>query len=155
MRCPEALGHGAEKLGVGVFSHADHRLVSIGLHQIGRDGVPVSACVAISMLEQIEGSIARFTANGAYDSRPMYEVLAASSVANIKIVIPSMKTATVDARATRPWCHAMRPSKRSAQSVDVNGARNGMYRYIRIRGSPTSQAPRVPEKRGADCRQCP
>jgi hypothetical protein len=40
------------------------------------------------MLEQIEGSVARSTADGAYDSRPMYEALAASGVANIKIVVP-------------------------------------------------------------------
>ena len=42
MRSPEALAHGIEQLGVGVFSCADHRLVFIGLHQIHRDGVPVS-----------------------------------------------------------------------------------------------------------------
>jgi len=47
------------------------------------DRVADDACVAISMLEQIEGTIAWFTADGAYDTRPMYEALAASGVANI------------------------------------------------------------------------
>ena len=61
------------------------------------------ACVAISMLAPIEG-IARFTADGAYDSRPIYEALAAAGAADIRIVIPPMKTATVDARATGVWC---------------------------------------------------
>ncbi|MGE4651100.1 MAG: hypothetical protein AAEJ53_09455, partial [Myxococcota bacterium] len=51
-----------------------------------------AAYVALSILEQIEG-IARFTADGAFDSRPMYEALAAAGVANIKIVIPPKKTA--------------------------------------------------------------
>jgi hypothetical protein len=42
------------------------------------DRVADDACVAISMLEQIEGNIAQSTAGGAYDSRTMYEALAAS-----------------------------------------------------------------------------
>jgi hypothetical protein len=42
------------------------------------DRVEDDACVAISMLEQIKGNIARSTADGAYDSRPMYKALAAS-----------------------------------------------------------------------------
>jgi hypothetical protein len=69
---------------------------------LGIDGdgyIIAAACVALSILEQIEG-IARFTADGAFDSRPMYEALAAAGVANIKIVIPPKKTATVDSRAS-------------------------------------------------------
>ena len=62
------------------------------------------ATVAISILEQIEGTIARFTADGAYDSRPMYEALATAGTTDIRIVIPPKKTATVDSRATGPWC---------------------------------------------------
>lgn len=57
-------------------------------------------CVAISMLEKIKGSITRFTADGAYDSRPMYEALATAGDTDIKVVIPPMKTAAVDTRAT-------------------------------------------------------
>ena len=34
----------------------------------------------------------------------MYEALAASGAADISIVIPPKKTATVDSRATLPWC---------------------------------------------------
>ena len=34
------------------------------------DRIADDACIAISLLEQIEGGIARFTADGAYDSRP-------------------------------------------------------------------------------------
>ena len=51
------------------------------------------ACVEISLLKQIEG-IARFTADGAYDSRPMYKALAAAGASDIRIVIPPTKTAT-------------------------------------------------------------
>ena len=60
------------------------------------------ACVAISMLEQIEGSIARFTADGAYDSRPMmYEALAAAGATDIRIVIPPKKSADANGERSR------------------------------------------------------
>lgn len=72
-------------------------------------------CVAISMLEQIEGSIARLTADGTDDSRPVYQALAASGVANIKIVIPPMKTAAVDSRATGVWCQRNQAIERTGE----------------------------------------
>ena len=68
------------------------------------DRIATDASVAISILEQIEGTIARFTADGAYDSRPMYEALAAAGASDIRIVIPPKKTAIVDSRARGPWC---------------------------------------------------
>jgi hypothetical protein len=55
------------------------------------------------MLEQVEDNVGQFAADGACDARPMYEALAASGAADIRIVIPPKKTATVDSRATRPW----------------------------------------------------
>jgi hypothetical protein len=109
------------------------------------DRMADDGCVAISMLEQIESSIARFTADGAYDSRPMYEALAASGVADIRIVIPPMKTVAVDARATGVW----RQRNEAVKRIDEVGRRqwhkesgahqqaraeNGMYRYKRIIG---------------------
>jgi len=103
------------------------------------------AYVGISMLEQIEGTIAQFTADGAYDSRPMYEALAASGATDIRIVIPPKKTATVDSRATGPWCQRNEAIERIGevgrrQWGKESGARrqaqaeNGMYRYRRIIG---------------------
>ncbi|MBT6148479.1 MAG: IS5 family transposase [Gemmatimonadetes bacterium] len=102
-------------------------------------------CVAISMLEQIEGSIARFTADGAYDSRPMYEALAASGISNIKIVIPPMKTAAVDSRATGIWRQrneaierisavGRRQWRKESGAHQQARAENSMYRYKRIIG---------------------
>ncbi|MDA0337555.1 MAG: transposase [bacterium] len=55
--------------------------------------------------------------------RLMYEALAASSVANIKIVIPPMKTATVE----RQW-------RKESVAHQQARAENGMYRYKRIIG---------------------
>ena len=67
------------------------------------DSFEDDGCVGISMLEQIERPIGHFVADGAYDSRPMYEALAASGTTDIRIVIPPKKTATVDAGATGSW----------------------------------------------------
>jgi len=83
------------------------------------DRIADDACVAISMLEQIEDSIAQFTADGAYDSRPMYEALAAAGITDIQIVIPPMKTASVDARATGVWCRR----NEAIESIDSVGKR--------------------------------
>ena len=54
------------------------------------------ASVGISILEQVEGPVARLTADGVYDTRSMYEALVESGAADIRIVIPPKKTATVD-----------------------------------------------------------
>ena len=109
------------------------------------DRVVDDASVGISILEQIRAAIDQFTADGAYDTRPMYEALAASGGANIKIVIPPKKTATVDLRATGPWRQRNEAIKRIGavgrrQWRKESGAHrqaqaeNGMYRYKRIIG---------------------
>ena len=82
------------------------------------------AYVGLSILEQIEGTITQFTADGAYDTRPLYEALAASGAADIRIVIPPKKTATVDSRATGPWCQRNEAIERIGASVDVSGGRS-------------------------------
>ena len=114
------------------------------------------ACVAISMLKQIAGRVARFTADGAYDSRPMYEALAAAGAADIMIVIPPMKTAAVDSRATGVWCQrnqaieridevGRRQWRKESGAHQQARAENGMYRYKRIIGDrlePSIASPR-------------
>ena len=67
--------------------------------------------------------LARFTSDGAYD---------ASGVANIKIVIPPMKTATVDARATGVWCQR----NQAIERIDEIGRRqwrneSGAHQQVR------------------------
>jgi hypothetical protein len=103
------------------------------------------AYVGLSILEQIEGTITQFAADGAYDTRPMYEALAASGAADIRIVIPPKKTATVDSRATGPWCQrndaierigavGRRQWRKESGAHRQANAENGMYRYKRIIG---------------------
>ena len=109
------------------------------------DRIVTDASVGISMLEQIEGTIARFTADGAYDSRPMYEALAAAGASDIRIVIPPKKTAIVDSRAKGPWCQrndaierigkvGRRQWRKESGAHQQAHAENGMYRYKRIIG---------------------
>ena len=103
------------------------------------------ASVGLSILEQVEGPVARFTADGAYDTRSMYEALVESGAADIRIVIPPKKTATVDSGATGPWCqrnHAIeridevgrRQWRKESGAHRQAQAENGMYRYKRIIG---------------------
>ena len=103
------------------------------------------ASVGLSMLEHIEGTIARFTADGAYDTRPMYEALAAAGASDIRIVIPPKKTAIVDSRAKGPWCQrndaierigkvGRRQWRKESGAHQQARAENGMYRYKRIIG---------------------
>ncbi len=90
-------------------------------------------------------TLLQFTADGAYDTRPMYDALAASGGASIKIVIPPKKTATVDLRATGARCQRNEAIERTGavgrrQRRKESGAHrqaraeNGMYRYKRIIG---------------------
>ena len=103
------------------------------------------ARVGISMLEQIETPVGHFIADGAYDSRPMYEALAASGTTNIRIVIPPKKTATVDSRAQGSWCQrndaierigevGRRQWGKESGAHRQAQAESGMYRYKRIIG---------------------
>ena len=109
------------------------------------DRIVTDASVGISILEQIEGTIGRFTADGAYDSRPMYDALAAAGASGIRIVIPPKKTAIVDSRAKGTWCQrndaierigkvGRRQWRKESGAHQQAHAENGMYRYKRIIG---------------------
>ena len=109
------------------------------------DRISPDASVGISLIDQIECTITRFTADGAYDSRPMYEALAKAGAPNIRIVIPPMKTANVDSRATGSWCQrndaierigklGRRQWRKESGAHQQARAENGKYRYKRIIG---------------------
>jgi hypothetical protein len=109
------------------------------------DRIVPDASVGISILEQIEGTIARFTADGAYDSRPMYHALAATGASDIRIVIPPKKTAIMDSRVKGPWCQrndaierigkvGRRQWRKESGAHQQARAENGMFRYKRIIG---------------------
>ena len=142
------------KLHLGI--DRDGYIIAVALTDRGVD----DASAAISILEQVKDAIAQFTADGAYDTRPMYEALAASAGTNIKIVIPPKKSATVDWRATGPWCQRNEAIERIGevgrrQWRNESGAHrqaqaeNGMYRYKRIIGDRLRTQHRESQKREA------
>ena len=59
--------------------------------------------IGVEMVEGLDVSVERFTADGAYDARAMYEALAAVGVPGLRIVIPPPTTAVPDPRATGSW----------------------------------------------------
>ncbi len=70
------------------------------------------------LVEQVDCPIVRFTADGAYDTRSVYELLGEVGTADIKIVIPPRR---VDRRCLRKTPRARgrsgtRPSRRFAMS---------------------------------------
>jgi hypothetical protein len=103
------------------------------------------ASVGVTMIEEIGVVIERFTADGAYDRRAIYVALAASGTTSIRIVIPPMKTATVDARSAGSWRQrneaierisevGRRQWRKESGAHQQARAENGMYRYKRIIG---------------------
>ena len=97
------------------------------------------------MMEDVGSGIGQFTADGAYDTRAVYEALAVSGTADIKVVIPPKKTATVDPRAIGPWCQrndainriaevGRRQWRKESGAHQQARAENGMYRYKRLFG---------------------
>ena len=142
------------KLHLGI--DGDGYIIAAALTEGGVD----DATVAISTLEQVDGTVARFTADGAYDTRPMYEALAASGGANIKVVIPPKKTATVDSLATGLWCQrneaierigevGRRQWRKESGAHRQARAENGMYRYKRIIGDRLKAQHREAQKKKA------
>ncbi len=103
------------------------------------------ASVGVTMIDQMEAAIARFTADGAYDTRAIYEALAASGEADITIVVPPKRTAASDPQAAGPWCQrnaaieriaevGRRQWRKEAGAHQQARAENGMFRYKRIIG---------------------
>ena len=60
---------------------------------------PLSPC----LLEQVDSPIRRFTADGAYDTRSVYELLGEVGTADIKIVIPPRRGAVPSDGVEGTW----------------------------------------------------
>jgi hypothetical protein len=90
----------------------------------------------------------------------MYEALDAAGAANIRIVIPPKKTATVDSRATGVWCQrneaiewigavGRRQWRKESGAHPQARAENGMCRYKCIIGDHLRARHREAQKREA------
>ena len=103
------------------------------------------ASAGAAMIEGIDAAIARFTADGAYDTRAIYEAFAAVGAPDPTIVIPPRKTASPskpaeeileqrDAAISRIAEVGRRQWRKEAGAHQQARAENGMYRYKRIVG---------------------
>ena len=103
------------------------------------------ASAGVGMIERIEATVDRFTADGAYDTRAIYEALGAVGDAGPTIVIPPRRTAS----PSRPKEHVLtqrdaairriaevgrRQWRKEAGAHQQAHAENGMSRYKRIIG---------------------
>ena len=112
------------------------------------------------MIERIQAGITRFTADGAYDTRVIYETLAAGGTPGLKIVIPPKRTAAVDPHAAGPWCQrnaaiariaevGRRQWRKEAGAHQQAQAENGMFRYKRVIGGALRARKAEAQKREA------
>ncbi len=96
-------------------------------------------------LRQSEASLGRLTADGAYDTRAIYEVLATVGLAGVDIVIPPRRTASPsnpaeevlrqrDAAIARIAEVGRRQWRKESGAHQQARAENGMSRYKRIIG---------------------
>ncbi len=127
------------KLHLGV--DGDGFIVASALTDSGVD----DASVGVALIGQVGATIAHFTADGAYDTRAIYESLAANGGAVPNIVVPPKRTAKVDAGADEPWRQRNRAIRRIAEvgrrqwrkesgAHQQARAENAMFRYKRIIG---------------------
>ncbi len=103
------------------------------------------ASVGVTMIDQFDGTIGRFTSDGAYDTRAIYQALAASGTTDVTIVIPPRRTASVsqpadsvleqrDAAIERAAQVGRRQWRKESGAHQQTRAENGMFRYKRIIG---------------------
>jgi len=127
------------KLHLGV--DGDGFIVASALTDSGVD----DSSVDVTMIKEDEASIRRFTADGAYDTRAIYEALATVGLPGIAIVIPPRKTASPskpaedvlkqrDAAIARIAKVGRRQWRQESGAHQQARAENGMSRYKRIIG---------------------
>ncbi len=103
------------------------------------------ALVGVGMIEELQTPIARFTADGAYDRKAIYDVIAGRGVTGVKIVIPPRKTASPSKSPDGPLVQRDAAIKKIAEvgrrqwrqesgAHQQARAENGMFRYKRIIG---------------------
>ena len=103
------------------------------------------ASVGVTITERVKATIGRFTADGAYDKRAIYEALVTSNADTIRIAIPPQKTAVVDPCAAGLWRQrndaitriaevGRRQWRKESGAHQQALAENGMYRYKHIIG---------------------
>ncbi len=89
-----------------------------------------NASVVPDLLEQIEVKVRRFTGDGAYDRRLVYDTVAGGGTADVVVVVPPRRSAVPDKNVGGAWSqrstHLERIEMSSAYSASsVAGAMSG------------------------------
>ena len=101
--------------------------------------------VGVSMLEEFDVAIERFTADGAYDTRPIYSAVARAGTPDVTVVVPPSRRAALDPGAISPWDQrndaierivevGRRQWRKESGAHRQARAENAMFRYKRIIG---------------------
>ena len=106
------------KLHIGV--DAEGFIVAAELTASSRD----DASTLPALLDTIEVPIRRFTADGAYDHRSVYDQLSAAGTENVVIVIPPRRSAVSAGPTDGPWRSVTRLLRGFARSGDESGRRS-------------------------------
>ena len=77
-----------------------------------------------ALLDTIEVPIRRFTADGAYDHRSVYDQLSAAGTENVVIVIPPRRSAVSAGPTDGPWAQRDTTLERIRRSGDESGRRS-------------------------------
>ncbi len=113
-----------------------------------------------SLLDQIEVPIRRFTADGAYDHRSIYERVGAAGTKDVVIVIPARRCAVSAGPTHGPWAlreaalERIRKVGRRAWQKESGyrqqaGVENGFFRYKSVLGGGLQARNRDAQKREA------
>ncbi len=97
------------------------------------------------LLDQVRNELERFTADGAYDKKQVYEALSARQERPMSVVIPPMRGATLsssqdratawrNANVTTMEVHGRRRWRKESGYYRQSGVENGFFRYKRIIG---------------------
>ncbi len=117
-------------------------------------------CTVPKLLEQVDSPIKRFSADGAYDTRPVYEILGEVGTADIKIVIPPRRRAVPLDGAEGTWAQrkatleTIRKVGRQGGQRDSGYRRQGavdnlFFRYQRMLGNSLRACSYESQKREA------
>ena len=103
------------------------------------------ASIGVVLLQEIDASVASFRADGAYDTRAVYDALAEAGTQDVDVVIPPRRTASPTPGATGPWRQRSEAIERIAEvgrrqwrkesgALQQARAENAMFRFKSLIG---------------------
>ena len=99
---------GWRKLHLGVDDNGDIVAEALTGHTVDdADMVP-------ELLDQVEAPVRRFTGDGAYDTRGVYDAVDEAGGTDVEVVVPPRRSATTSPKGTGPWTQRIQHIERIA-----------------------------------------